>query len=522
MTNTNDSVFNRAMVHEVNEFDQLRRFLMLGSESSMYTAGKDKTLTVASAPKVSALLQKSGVSVVNELVEVSTSGRAAKQDPTLLVLAMAARSADVEVRKAAFDAIPKICRTPTMLFSFIDFYKAAGSTSGWGRLMRDAVSSWYNNKNLNDLVYQVTKYAQREGWSHRDVLRLSHPKPENDDRSKFYKWIVSKGEHKIDIDAVEDKRAFTRLLAVEAAKLAPDASSIVPLIREFNLVHEHIPTNLQKDPSVWEALLEGMPLTALIRNLGRMTAYGLLTDTSDATKRAVEKLTNKVAIEKARIHPFNVLVALNTYQKGHGNLGSLTWKPVSKISKALNELFYDSFMFVEPSNKRTCVALDVSGSMTWGDVNGSPGINPRLASAAMAMATIRTEPNVTVMGFSHQLVEVDLKKTDTLETVVKKIESVPMGSTMCSLPMVWAAQKKLAFDTFIIYTDNETNSDRMSPAQALREYRQKMGIPARLIVVALAGHGRTIADPNDPGMLDVSGFDSAAPSVIAEFSRGVI
>jgi 60 kDa SS-A/Ro ribonucleoprotein len=32
--------------------------------------------------------------------------------------------------------------------------------------------------------------------------------------------------------------------------------------------------------------------------------------------------------------------------------------------------------------------------------------------------------------------------------------------------------------------------------------------------------GFTIADPTDAGMLDVVGFDSAAPAIMADFARG--
>ena len=31
----------------------------------------------------------------------------------------------------------------------------------------------------------------------------------------------------------------------------------------------------------------------------------------------------------------------------------------------------------------------------------------------------------------------------------------------------------------------------------------------------------SIADPTDPGMLDVVGFDAAVPSLISEFARGL-
>jgi 60 kDa SS-A/Ro ribonucleoprotein len=37
----------------------------------------------------------------------------------------------------------------------------------------------------------------------------------------------------------------------------------------------------------------------------------------------------------------------------------------------------------------------------------------------------------------------------------------------------------------------------------------------------MASNGFSIADPDDAGMLDVVGFDSAVPQVIADFGAGV-
>ena len=46
-----------------------------------------------------------------------------------------------------------------------------------------------------------------------------------------------------------------------------------------------------------------------------------------------------------------------------------------------------------------------------------------------------------------------------------------------------------------------------------------MGIAAKLVVVGMVSNGFSIADPNDAGMLDAVGFDTATPAVIADFAR---
>lgn len=108
-----------------------------------------------------------------------------------------------------------------------------------------------------------------------------------------------------------------------------------------------------------------------------------------------------------------------------------------------------------------------------------------------------------------------------LDDVIRGVSGLPFGATDCALPMRYAIDNGLDVDTFIVYTDNETWAGDEHPHQALRRYRDTTGIPARLVVVGMTASHFTIADPTDPGMLDVAGFDSAVPNLIAEFSRGI-
>ena len=78
---------------------------------------------------------------------------------------------------------------------------------------------------------------------------------------------------------------------------------------------------------------------------------------------------------------------------------------------------------VEPTNKRYLLAIDVSGSMSWGNCVGT-SITPRVASAAMAMLTAHTEPQYHFVGFSHRLVPLNINSTQRLDTVIRTIEQV--------------------------------------------------------------------------------------------------
>ena len=98
------------------------------------------------------------------------------------------------------------------------------------------------------------------------------------------------------------------------------------------------------------------------------------------------------------------------------------------------------------------------------------------------------------------------------------MSDLPFGGTDCALPMLYAQAREREIDTFVIYTDSETWAGDVHPAQALRDYRQASGIDARLVVVGMVSNGFSIADPNDPGMLDVVGFDTATPQLISDFA----
>jgi 60 kDa SS-A/Ro ribonucleoprotein len=154
-----------------------------------------------------------------------------------------------------------------------------------------------------------------------------------------------------------------------------------------------------------------------------------------------------------------------------------------------------------------------------GTVSGVPGLTPRVASAAMALVTAATEADHAFLAFSHELVPLRISPRQRLDDVVKATANLPFGATDCALPMLWATEHRAQVDVFAFYTDSETWYGAIHPVQVLDQYRQRTGIPAKLVVVGMVANGFTIADPEDAGMLDVVGFDTATPALIADFAR---
>ena len=508
----------------VDDWTRLDRFLILGSEGGTYYL-KERELTKQNAEAVARCIQADGERVVRRIVEISEAGRAPKNDPAVFALALCTALGDVATKRAAFEALPRVCRTGTHLFHFAQY---VDGMRGWGRGLRDAVGSWYAMP-APKLSLQAVKYVQRDGWAHRDLLRLAHPKPPTEQHEVIYNWIV-KGWEWVGEEPHPDA-ALQLIWAAERAKRVRTAREVMALIEEYNLPREAIPTEWLNDAGVWAALLAKMPIEAMVRNLAKMTVVGLVAPMSDATGTVVAQLGNAERLQKARLHPIKVLAALKTYAQGHGERGKLKWEPVAQVIDALNDAFYMTFGNVTPTNKRWLLALDVSGSMDGNIIAGIPGLDARVGSAAMALITAATEPQHTIVGFSagpggfggqwggdSGLTLLKLSPRQRLDDVVKATQKIPMGGTDCALPMKWALKRKLAVDVFVVYTDSETWAGTPHPAQALRRYRDEMGIPAKMIVVGMTSNGFSIADPDDAGMLDVVGFDTAVPQLMSDFA----
>lgn len=521
----------------VDDMERLRRFLILGSEGGSYYVGERK-MTLDNLSAVNRAIVQNGPAVVEQIVAVSEAGRAPKNDPALFCLAMCAAYGDENTRRAALSALPKVARIGTHLLHFASF---VDSMRGWGRGLRAAVADWYTQQDPGRLAFQIVKYQSRDGWSHSDLLSKAHPKADPFDRdggetqSEIFKYI-KKGWPGVG-PWPHSNKDLQIIWAHERAKNA-DEDELIELIGKYRIPMESVPTE-KRTPRVYEAMVQTGGITWLIRNLGNLSKHGVIVTGKWTSVDAVcERLTNEDNIRAGRVHPLSVLLALATYRSGRGQKGDSAWPVVSKVADALERTFYMAFKNVEPTGARYVLALDVSGSMETSKINGGI-LSAREASAAMALVTSKTEDRVVTIGFTAQgekafwqgksmrgsgyanaVSELPLGKYDRLSESVNYVRNMEFGNTDCALPMLWAMQNGVEADAFVIYTDNETWAGNVHPSQALKQYRDKTGIAARLIVVGMTATEFSIADSNDAGMLDVVGFDSDAPAVISQFVTG--
>ena len=507
-------------VFQISPEDQLDRFLVLGTESGTYYA-QERALTLENARNIQNMIQNGkGHTVINHVVDFAHR-RAPKIGPPLFALAMVAALGTDGNKVLAFDMLPEVARTSSHLFQFIQYIDAM---RGWGRTLKNGINHWYMTRTPSNLAYQLVKYRTRNGWSHRDVFRKTHPK------SLVHNNLLAYATNKpwVPVPGVTDQ-----IEAFEAAKTL-DIKDLPAHITKHELTWEMLPTESLTSPDVWRALLPHMPATALLRNLGRLSRLEVLKPLSTES----EMVRNTIADPNwaQRLHPFNILIAYANYREGKALRGKTSWTPVQPIVDALEHAFHNAFEQAPPTRKKIYIGLDVSGSMCAPIYNTA--LSAREAAAALVLHLTHNEPNYHVSAFSHEapkfqplahgtfrfppadtpLIPLHISPNDNLSSIMQKTSRLPHRGTDCALPMLDALEKKLDVDCFVVITDNETWAGRMHPGTALKKYRAQMNKPnAQLIVIAMTSTGFSIADPQDPKMLDIVGFDAAMTTVMREF-----
>lgn len=503
-------------VFQIDAWKQLERFLILGSQGGTYYVG-EKDLTKENYSNIINLVKQDGLKALNIVKDISSQGRASSNNPAIFVLLLILTHGSDEAKRQASVDFPSIVRTGTHLFIFASYVK---QLRGWGRAIRRAIDNWYNGKNRHGLELQLLKYKNRESWTHKDVLRLCHVTPKTE-LADLFAYAV-KGTVSENMPMVRaSQELFTKDIATERA---------IQLITDSKLTHEMIPTELLAKTEIWKAILTSIPLNALLRSLGRLSANGVIKQVGndELVKSTLARLSNAEEVKKSRMHPYNVLLAMLTYAKGQGEKGNLSWQVNQPLVGILEQTYYHAFGNVEATNKSFYLAVDVSGSMSSAFIGNSRIISAAMAAGAMAMVTARVESDYVIKGFTAGsggyrggntgLTDLGINGKTGLQDAMRKVQLSNFGSTDCSLPIVEALNEGLFVDCFVIYTDNETYAGRQHPAAVLKQYRQKINPKAKLIVVGMTATGFTVNDPTDPYGLDVVGFDSSTPNLISQFA----
>jgi 60 kDa SS-A/Ro ribonucleoprotein len=581
---TVDSV-NESFVYKLSLNDYMLRLLILGSRENKYDQRK-KNLAPADIEYIKTQIKEGhGEEICTIVRNVYKDNRAPKQDVTMMVMAMLCRAEDSAIRRMGLQLLEQF-KTISHLYSWKKSHAAIQNpvtgqkSKGFGRAVKRQINDWvlsYRGK-PEDLAYQITKYMAREGWSFKNILQCTHVKTGTGDNRVFeekegsFKSKSKRSSSKANknnspptefdlvlryaVNGFDEMtklatpnllttKVYKYLTAVHTAmKLSgEEEEQLIALIYEHKLTREQVPTWGLANTDVLSALLVNktktrvaMPLTALLRNLGNLSAHSVLAD--ETTLCLVMKhLVHPDTIKFSKIHPVSVLTAWFTYRKGQGNHGHNSWSPNTRMIKTLEEMFYLSFKNIEPTGKRICFLIDCSGSMCSPSL--CEGVTCAESAALLAMIFARSEttketsPDHSFYLFTSKsgggcVYTSKTGLTDVSDVIDAKAEFVNVvaacqrsdwGSTDISMGILEALKYKRKYDAFVVITDNDVNSG-IKPSEAMKQYRTGMKMPTtKLVVVATQGSDYTIADPSDPFMMDMVGFDAHGPKILQDFIR---
>lgn len=492
---------------KIDQWSYLDRFLMLGTEGG-HAYGTPQDVTKMALTNLRACIASDAKRVVETAFAFSDQGRAPKNTPCVVALAVVASiSTDQEAVALAYERLPGVARIATDMFLFVEILNAMGK---WNAAAKRGISNWYTSRKTDRLAVQMLKYQSRNGWSHRDVLRLALIKPTSPEMTSLFAYSVG---NELTFGAAVPQL----LIDFEYLKRATTKNEVLAVIaRQPDIAWEMVPTQFLKDPDVLMALLPNMGMTAVIRKLGILGANGVLTNSlSEGYKIVRDKLSDSEAMKRQRVHPITILQAMAQYKQGRGDKGSAIWTPIQQLVDNLDDAFYAAFENVEATDDNYFLGIDCSGSMFSYKVNNS-SLTAAEVAGVMAMAIVKKQKNYWVAGFNTRMGELKITPNMRLADVMNVISRFDWGGTDFSLPFIAAKEMKMDVDRFVSLTDNETWVGRIQPTQALKQYRDARNKQnARSFVVATSVTDFTIADPKDPLQVDIAGFDAAAPRIIA-------
>lgn len=293
-------------------------------------------------------------------------------------------------------------------------------------------------------AFQIAKYnGGNKTVKFKDVLRLVHAKPANEEQNKLYNEIIN---------------------------------DTLPVAERWE-------TELSKDGNtkeVWERLIEGNKLgyMAMLRNL-----RNIINAQPSNIGKVFEKLANKEAVLKSKQLPFRFYSAYREISK-LPNVGS-------KILDVLETAIEYSCENLPKLKGTTVIAIDTSGSMGWAISSKSDVQCNDIARLLAAMASYICEDAI-VYTFDTSIKKIVFSSKAGIITKAMSILNLG-GGTNLRLPLQAMFHNNIRADRLIMISDNEINSGWSGYSQTCQpladQYRAKINKDFWVHAIDLMGYG---------------------------------
>ena len=415
-----------------------------------------------------------------------------KDMPALLTAWLTLADPDLAVR-----IFPRVIDNGRMLRNFVQIMRSgAVGRRSLGTRPKRLVQQWLERASMGALM----RAATGNDPSLADIVRMVHPKPGDEGRRAFYAWLIGKP---YDVAALP-----AGIAAFEAWKR--DSSLPVP-----DVPFEWL-TAFELSAGQWAGLAGRMGWQALRMNLNTLARKGAFAVEGTA-ERVAERLADPEALSKARVLPYQLMVALGSVAEG---------VPLT-VQAALETALEASLANVPAFEGRVVVCPDVSGSMASPVTGYRKGASSKVrcidVAALVAAAVLRRNRDARLMPFECDVVPLELDPFARVAVNAAKLASIGGGGTNVSAPLALLNAERAKVDLVVIVSDNESwvDATRHGATATMQEWnRLKNRCPAaKLVCIDLQPYGATQAkDRRD--ILNVGGFSDAVFETLSRFASG--
>lgn len=408
-----------------------------------------------------------------------------KDVPALLVAVLAVR--DVELFKKVF---PLVIDNARMVRNFVQIIRSGKvGRKSLGSAPKRMIQDWFR-KSTDKYIFEATVGNDP---SLKDVIKLTHPRPETKQRAALYSYILGNEYVAEDLpDIVKQYEAFKL-----DRKVVPD----VP----FQML-----SNEKLTTSQWTEICKNAKWQMLRMNLNTFNRHGVFND-SKLVDYVYGVLTDKELVHKSRQYPYQIYTAYRNTTDLHTKLGI-----------ALQTALEHSLDNVPTLEDDTAILVDISGSMG-SPVGASQKVTYIQVASLFASALLHKNPTTRLVLFNTDARDFRLNPMDSVVTNADKITRTLGGGTSVSSGLEFLLKNKKLPKNVIIISDNESWADRsyyLGPgtgtmASWVKYLARKKD--ARMVLLDISPHATSQIAKGEKSVLKVGGFSDQVFDVVAAF-----
>ncbi|KAH1022621.1 RNA-binding protein RO60 isoform X2 [Dendroctonus ponderosae] len=464
----------------------------------------------------------------------------------LLALLMTNPEATADQKNRIMAKVLELSDNDKDFFGFICCYTRSRAGCKLPTSVAKGVRKFYGAKNPEELARSIAASERICGWSHKDLIKLAHVKPNSPLMSAVFNYILTR---KLDEDATEAQLEVLRIIKqAEQLRRCVDPAEAAILLKTSEFSLEHLMPSLTGSEQVWNAVLLKLSTQQILGLLLKLHKLNFLTPASLISCLVIQLLTDPERVEKSGVHPLEVFKQLRRLEKGGKPVDPklLTYlKTTKKLSEenlrkiqetqpidcphivsALWRCFDLACANVTPSHKRYLVVIEVPPVGENRLCIGSKTVTYLEAAVAFAAVLQRVEPQVTLAvhqkADSLQLVRV--KKPCPVEELLRQVAAT--NSAGASLPtcFTWATAHRERVDVFVNFVQKSPRRSGHSRSPALSEsmlnYQTAMNLPNTKMIVFIPVESPLEGwDKTPTKVLTIMGFDHIACKVAQCFAR---